>query len=76
MKKNKETTKYSFDIDPAFKGLYEILEPDKVNIPSFENIYPSDSELIHYAKEANKLPKKVHGPLVSRIKILINLKIN
>lgn len=27
-------------------------------------------------KEANKLPKKVHGPLVSRIKILSNLKID
>lgn len=55
--KDKETTKYSFDMNPAFKGLYEILEPDKVNIPSFENIYPSNSELTHYAKEANKLPE-------------------
>jgi type IV pilus assembly protein PilB len=27
-------------------------------------------------REANKLPKKVHGPLVSRIKILSNLKID
>lgn len=27
-------------------------------------------------REANKLPKKIHGPLVSRIKILSNLKID
>jgi len=46
------------------------------------HIEPRDSHvLIRYRvdgilREANKLPKKVHGPLVSRIKILSNLKID
>lgn len=46
------------------------------------HIEPRDAHvLVRYRvdgilKEANKLPKKIHGPLVSRIKILSNLKID
>lgn len=51
-----KTTKYSFDTDPAFKGLSQIIDSStKAEISSFENFYPSKSELTYYAKETSKL---------------------